>query len=176
SYLRRSLTTMLSLHGPGHFDVAYSRVSLGLLLHEKGERDAAESEFRQALAVYDKTLPRVHQWRASALMYYAQLVAEEGRTEEAQHLAKQAVDIWTATSPAGSIKTAQAHAIYGFTLLQAGQAAAALAEIEPTLPALEQGRGAQDAFVVAARGWRDTAQAQKNRRVARDRTVSATAD
>ena len=165
-YLRRSLTEMLSLHGPAHFDVAYSRVSLGLLLHAEGASEAAETEFRQALAIYDKTLPKVHQWRASALMYYAQLLAEQGRTEEALRLARQSVDIWTATSPAGSPKTAQAHAIHGFALLQSGQAVAALTELDLALPTLEQSRGEHDAFIAAARGWRERAKARAGKSVA----------
>jgi len=35
-------------------------VSLAMLLHDQGNLAAAESEFRQALAVYDKSLPADH--------------------------------------------------------------------------------------------------------------------
>jgi eukaryotic-like serine/threonine-protein kinase len=160
SYLRRALNVMLQLYGPEHFDVAYNRVSLGLLLHDKGDLAGAESEYRQALAVYDKTLPPQHQWRASALMYLARLLAERGRGPEALQLADKSIAIWTATSPAGSPKTAQAHAIHGYALLQLGQAQAAAAELDAALPTLLAARGANDVFARKAQKWRDTARSR----------------
>ncbi|MFO1464947.1 MAG: serine/threonine-protein kinase [Steroidobacteraceae bacterium] len=162
-YLRRALSVMLALYGPSHFDVAYDRVSLGIVLFEQGHIDAAESEFRQALTVYDRTLPPMHQWRASALMHLARLLADDARAEEARRLSEQSIAIWSATSPSGSAKTAQAHAIHGYALLKLGRAQLALGELEEALPTLAQARGENDRFVATARGWRDQARAQAPR-------------
>jgi tetratricopeptide (TPR) repeat protein len=71
--LRDVVATRLSLHGPDHYQVGYARVSLAMLLHDQGNLAAAESEFRQALAIYDKNLPANHQWRAALLMHFARL-------------------------------------------------------------------------------------------------------
>ena len=141
---------MLSLYGPNHFDVAYNRVSLAMLLHEKGDLSAAESEYRQALTVYDKTLPPEHQWRASALMHLARLLAERGKAAEAAELSAQSIRIWTDTSPLGSPKTAQAHAIHGYAQLLLGQAPAALSEIESAYAVIVKARGANDLFGIGS--------------------------
>ena len=158
-YLRRALAVMLSLYGPNHFDVAYNRVSLAMLLHEKGDLSAAESEYRQALTVYDKTLPPEHQWRASALMHLARLLAERGKAAEAAELSAQSIRIWTDTSPLGSPKTAQAHAIHGYAQLLLGQAPAALSEIESAYAVIVKARGANDLFAQRVFHWLNQARA-----------------
>ena len=58
-----------------------AHVSLAILLHDKGDLAGAESEFRQALAVYDKALPADHQYRASALMYFARVLVDRGKAD-----------------------------------------------------------------------------------------------
>ena len=151
--LRRALAVTLSLYGASHSLVAYNRVSLAMLLHEKGALSLAEGEFRQALAVYDKTLPADHQWRASALMHFARLQADRGKPAEALTLSAESIRIWTATSPAASPKTAQAHAIHGYAQLKLGNAAAAAAEIEAALAVLSHAPGANDAFVQRTSKW-----------------------
>ncbi len=81
--LRSVLDTRLSLLGPDHYMVGYARVSLAMLLHDKGDLPGAESEFRQALAIYDKSLPDNHQYRASLLMHFARLLVDRGKIDEA---------------------------------------------------------------------------------------------
>ena len=71
-----------------------------MLLHDQGKLAAAESEFRQALAIYDKSLPANHQYRASALMHFARLLVDRGKPDEALAMSGQSIEIWTATSPA----------------------------------------------------------------------------
>ena len=82
---------------------------------------AAESEFRQALAIYDKSLPANHQYRASALMHFARLLVDRGKPDEALAMSDQSIKIWTATSPAASPSTAQAHAIHAYALAHLGK-------------------------------------------------------
>ncbi len=159
-YLRRALAVMLSLYGANHFDVAYSRVSLAMLLHEQGDLAEAEGQYRQALAVYDQTLPPEHQWRASALMHLARLLAQRGKAQEAAGLSAQSIQIWSATSPPGSSKTAQAHAIHGYTQLMLGQAPAALIEIEAAYPVIVQARGVNDLFTQRVLKWLNQARLQ----------------
>ena len=158
-FQRRALAATLALYGGDHPDVAYNRVSLAMLLHEKGDLNAAESEYRQALTVYDKTLPPEHQWRASALMHLARLLAERGKAAEAAELSAQSIRIWTDTSPRGSPKTAQAHAIHGYAQLLLGQAPAASREIESAYAVIVQARGANDLFAQRVLHWLNQARA-----------------
>ena len=90
------------VYGPDNYNVGYARVSLAMLLHDQGNLAAAESEFRQALAIYDKSLPANHQYRASALMHFARLLVDSGKSDEALALSEQSLKIWTAILPASS--------------------------------------------------------------------------
>ena len=92
----------LSLNGPDHFMVGYYRVSLAILLHDKGDFARAENEFRQALAIYDKSLPANHQYRASLLMHFARLLVDRNKSGEALAKSEESFKIWTATSPASN--------------------------------------------------------------------------
>ena len=49
--LRDALEIKLSLYGAHSYKVGYTRVSLAMLLHDKGDLSGAETEFRQALAI-----------------------------------------------------------------------------------------------------------------------------
>ena len=54
---RRALAIRLRLLGPDHREVAISRTNLATALLKHGDRDAAESEFRASIAVWDHTVP-----------------------------------------------------------------------------------------------------------------------
>jgi len=100
--LRDALDAKLTVYGPDNYRVAYTRVSLALLLQDQGNLAAAESEFRQALVIYDKSLPANHLYRASALMYLARLLVDSGKPDEALALSEQSLKILTATLPAAA--------------------------------------------------------------------------
>ena len=104
----------------------------------------AEDQFRQALAVYDKSLPANHQYRASALMYLARLLVDRGKPEDALPLSEQALSIWTATAPKSSSATAQAHAIHAYVLAHLGRAREAADELSAAVPMLLSARGPDD--------------------------------
>jgi tetratricopeptide (TPR) repeat protein len=95
-----------------------------MLLHDQGKLAAAESEFRQALAIYDQITAANHQYRASALMHFGRLLVDRGKPDEALAMSDQSIKIWTATSPSASPSTAQAHAIHAYALayISAGRA------------------------------------------------------
>jgi hypothetical protein len=92
---------------------------------------AAESEFRTALAVYDKSLPAT----------------------EALAMSEQSVNIWNATSPALSPYTAQAHAIHANALAHVGKPRESAEELDAALPVLLKARGADDPVVRRAQNW-----------------------
>ncbi len=120
--LRSVLDMRLSLYGTGQLQwLATARVSLAMLLHDKGDFPGAESEFRQALAIYDKSLPANHQYRASALMHFARLLVDRGKIDEALAKSDESIKIWTATLPASSPPLAQAHAIHAYALEHSGK-------------------------------------------------------
>jgi tetratricopeptide (TPR) repeat protein len=124
-----------------------------MLLHDEGVFEEAESEFRQALAVYDKSLPADHQYRASALMRLAHLLVDRGKPLEALSLSDQSLKIWNATTAPTNPYTAQAHAIHAYALSHLGKAREAAAELDAALPVLLQARGADDSFVRRAQAW-----------------------
>jgi serine/threonine-protein kinase len=151
--LRDALAVTLSLYGPDHYKVGYSRVSLAILLHEKGDLPGAEREFRQALAIYDKSLPANHQWRAAALMHFARLLVDRGKPDEALVLSDQSLKIWTATSPASTPSTAQAHAIHAYALAHLGRSRESADELTAAVPVLLQARGPDDPVLLRAQNW-----------------------
>ena len=124
-----------------------------MLLHDQGKLAAAESEFRQALAIYDKSLPANHQYRASALMHFARLLVDRGKPDEALAMSDQSIEIWTATSPPASPSTAQAHAIHAYALAHLGKPHEAADELDGALPVLLKARGADDPVVRRAQNW-----------------------
>jgi tetratricopeptide (TPR) repeat protein len=133
--------------------VGYSRVSLAILLHDKGDLAASESEFRQALAIYDKSLPENHQYRAALLMHFARLLVDRNKFAEALAKSDESIKIWTATSPASNPQTALAHAIHAYALEHLGKSKAAADELNSAVPVLVKARGPDDAVVRRAQSW-----------------------
>jgi ATP/maltotriose-dependent transcriptional regulator MalT len=126
---------------------------LAMLLHDQGNLAAAETEFRQALAIYDKSLPANHQYRASALMHFARLLVDRGKPEEALAMSDASLTIWNATSTPTSQYTAQAHAIHAYALEHLGKPREAAEELESALPVLLKTRGVDDPVVRRAQNW-----------------------
>ncbi|HWW30095.1 MAG TPA: tetratricopeptide repeat protein, partial [Steroidobacteraceae bacterium] len=131
--------------------------SLAMLLHDKGDLPGAESQFRQALAVYDKSLPDNHQYRASLLMHFARLLVDRGKIDEALAKSAQSIKIWAATLPATSPPLAQAHAIHAYALQHSGKSQEAAEELEAAVPILVKARGVDDPVVRRAQTWLKTA-------------------
>jgi serine/threonine-protein kinase len=152
--LRGALTLALSQYGQEHYKVGYARVSLAILLHDQGELAEAESQFRQALAIYDKSLPANHQYRASALMHFARLLVDRGEPEEALAMSEESLKIWSATSPGSSPRTAEAHTIHAYALAHLGKPREAAEELDAALPVLLKARGVDDPVVRRAQDWR----------------------
>jgi tetratricopeptide (TPR) repeat protein len=126
---------------------------LAILLHDKGELAEAETQFRQALGIYDKSLPANHQNRAAALMQFARLLVDRGKSGEALALSEQSLRIWTATSPASSPSTAQAHAIHAYALAHLSRSTEAADELAGAVPVLLNARGPDDLTVRRAQNW-----------------------
>jgi tetratricopeptide (TPR) repeat protein len=143
---------VLKLYGPDNYNVGYARVSLAMLLHDEGNLPESETEFRQALAVYDKSLPTNHQYRAAALMHFACLLVDRGKSAEALDMSDQSLKIWTATSPASSPRIAQAHAIHAYALAH-GKPREAAQELDAALPVLVKAWGVDDPVVRRAQNW-----------------------
>jgi len=86
------LDTNIRIHSPDNYNVGNARANLGLLLHDEGESlREAEAEFRQALAIYDKTLPAKHPWRATLLMHVRAPAGGPRRTDEARRPQRDAI-------------------------------------------------------------------------------------
>jgi ATP/maltotriose-dependent transcriptional regulator MalT len=124
-----------------------------MLLHDQGNLAGAEAEFRQALAVYDISLPANHQYRASALMHFARLMVDRGKPAEALAMSDESLNIWNATSAPSSPYTALAHAIHAYALTHLGKPREAAEELETALPVLLKARGADDPVVRRAQNW-----------------------
>ncbi|HEY2464620.1 MAG TPA: tetratricopeptide repeat protein, partial [Steroidobacteraceae bacterium] len=125
--------------------------------HDKGDLAAAENEFRQALAIYDKSLPPNHQYRASLLMHFARLLVDRNKSAEALAKSEESIKIWTATSPASNPQTALAHAIHAYALEHLGKLPQAAAELDAAVPVLAKARGPDDVVVRRAQGWQKIA-------------------
>ena len=149
--LRSAVDSRLSKWGPEHYLVGYSRVSLAMLLHEKGDLAGAESEYRQALAIYDKALPANHQYRAALLTQYARLLVDLGKPVEALAISEQSLKIYG--DSASSITLAQAHAFHAYALEHTGKSQDAARELEAALPVLIKARGIDDPLVRRVQLW-----------------------
>jgi serine/threonine-protein kinase len=151
--LRSALDVQLKLYGPDNYNVGYARVSLAMLLHDEGKLPESETEFREALALYDKSLPANHQYRAAALMHFARLLVDRGKPDEALSLSSQSLNIWTSISSASGPRTAQAHAIHAYALEHLHKPHEAAEELEAALPILLKTRGEDDPVVRRAQTW-----------------------
>ena len=155
--LRDAVAIRLALYGQDHYKVGYARVSLAMLLHDKGDLAGSEDEFRQALAIYDKSLPTNHQYRASLLMHFARLLVDRNKSAEALAKSEESIKIWTATSPATNPQTALAHAIHAYALEHLGKLPQAAEELDAAVPVLVKARGTDDAVVRRAQAWQKVA-------------------
>ena len=155
--LRDAVAIRVSLDGPDNYNVGYARVSLAMLLHDKGDLANSENEFRQALAIYDKSLPADHQYRAALLMHFARLLVDRNKSAEALAKSEESIKIWTATSPATSPQTALAHAIHAYALEHLGKLPQAAEELDAAVPVLVKARGPDDAAVRRAQSWQKIA-------------------
>ncbi len=124
-----------------------------MVLHDEGQWDEAESQFRQALAIYDKSLPASHPYRAAALMHLARLLVDLGRAQEALPLSEQSVAIWSADFPASHPPAAQARAIHAYALSRLGRRREAADELATAVPILLAARGPDDPSVRRAEDW-----------------------
>jgi tetratricopeptide (TPR) repeat protein len=124
-----------------------------MLLHDQGNLPAAETEFRQALATYDKSLPANHQYRAAALMHFSRLLVDLGKPDEALAMSAESLTIWGATTTASSQYTAQAHAIHAYALAHLGKPREAVDELDAAIPVLLKTRGMDDPVVRRAQNW-----------------------
>jgi tetratricopeptide (TPR) repeat protein len=155
--LRDAVAIPLSLYGAEHYKVGYARVSLAILLQDKGDLAGSENEFRQALAIYDSSLPANHQYRAALLMHFARLLVDRNKASEALAKSDESIKIWTATSPASNPQTALAHAMHAYALEHLGKSKAAAEELDVAVPVLVKARGPDDAVVRRAQNWLRTA-------------------
>jgi serine/threonine-protein kinase len=80
-----------ALYGEQHEEVAASLVSVGVLLQNSGEAVAAESSFRQALAIRQRRAPADDAGLAPVESRLAFLVEGAGRYEEAERLYRNAL-------------------------------------------------------------------------------------
>lgn len=151
--VRSALTVTLALYGADNYNVAHARVNLGRLLQDEGDLAGAESEFRQALAIYDKSPPPDLRYRAAALMHLARLLVDRGNAGEALDLSDRSIKIWTATSSASDPGAAQAHTIHAYALSRLGRSHEAADELTAALPVLAGAAGPDDPAVRRARNW-----------------------
>jgi tetratricopeptide (TPR) repeat protein len=124
-----------------------------MLFHDKGNLAESETEFRQALAVYDKSLATNHQYRASLLMHFARLLVDRGKVEEALAKSDESIRIWASTSSISSPPLALAHAIHAYALERAGKMHEAFDELQSAVPVLVKARGNDDPVVRRAQTW-----------------------
>jgi len=128
-----------------------------MLLHDKGDLAASENEFRQALAIYDKSLPANHQNRASLLMHFGACWWIAINPPKPLAKSEESIKIWTATSPATNPQTALAHAIHAYALEHQGKFPQAAEELDTAVPVLVKARGTDDAVVRRAQAWQKVA-------------------
>jgi tetratricopeptide (TPR) repeat protein len=124
-----------------------------MVLHDEGRLREAESQFRQALAIYDKSLPPNHPYRAAASMHLARLLVDSDRPQEALRLSEQSAAIWSANFPASHPPAAQAHAIHAYALSRLSRRREAADELATAVPILLAARGPDDPAVRRAQAW-----------------------
>jgi eukaryotic-like serine/threonine-protein kinase len=149
--LRSAVDSTLAKWGPDNYLVGLQRVSLGMLLHEKGDLAGADSEYRQALAIYDKSLPATHQYRAALLAQYARLLVDLGKPADGLAMSEQSLRI--AGESASSTFKAQAQAIHAYALEHVGKSQDAARELDAALPVLIKARGIDDPWVRRVQLW-----------------------
>jgi len=139
--------------GDHHPRVAARLQKLALVAQNMGDLSQAENEYRQALAIYDKSPPPDHQDRAAAMMHLARLLVDRGKAEEALELSDRSLKIWAATSAASGPASAQAHAIHGYALSRLGRSIEAADELASAVPVLSNARASDEPAARRAQDW-----------------------
>jgi tetratricopeptide (TPR) repeat protein len=126
--LRNVLELNLRVNRPDYDAVGTSQVNLAIALHDMGRLDEAETQFRAALATYDKSLPVTHPFRAAALSGTGRVLIDENRISDALPLLRKAVALVDTTDLADSPMRAIARSSLASALVKRGdyQEAAAL--------------------------------------------------
>ena len=139
--------------GERHAFVGYDKSSLADVLYERGQIAAAESLYREALAIFDATLPPNHQYVAAALTGLARIFAERGDQFRVGAFVDRAVSIWRKELPADHWRVANAQAAMGLCLLDQKKYTESERILLASHATLEKQRGLKDPDTRRVRGW-----------------------
>jgi len=140
-YLQAGLETSKKVYGSEHSFVAYDMIAVANLGYRLRGMTFAEPLFRDALAIYDRTLPEDHPYKATALVSFAHRLINEGRVAEARPMLLRGKQICEATLPPEHWLTAQFDILTGMAQRRDGNEAAATVLLRDGFERLRTGRG-----------------------------------
>jgi len=123
------------------------------VLYERGRLEEAEKFYREALEIFDATLPPTHQYVASALTGLARIFADRGDEFRVAAFVDRAVSILRKELPADHWRLANAQAAMGLCLLTQKKYADAERILLSSYGTLEKQRGVIDPDTRRVRGW-----------------------
>jgi tetratricopeptide (TPR) repeat protein len=97
NYERRSLSTYRRSIGEEHFQTAFARASLAMILIRRDKLTEAEFLLRGALKNYERVLPPDHQYVASAEYFLGEILLRRGRLSDAEVTLRASMDRWKRT-------------------------------------------------------------------------------
>lgn len=120
AYGTRAVAAQNAALGADHYMTAYYRTGLAAVLIQLREYSGAERELRQALDIYERTLPPDHQYIASSEHLLGELLLATNRISDAEPVLRAAMNRWT-RSDAPPWRSARSASALGQALYQAGR-------------------------------------------------------
>ena len=138
---REALLIQRALVGDEHPNVGYHRMNLARTLHAQGRYEAAEREYREASALWARTLPEGHTLRGNVAIWLGGLLVETARSAEGLEQISVGLSVRERDRGDDDWQTAEARSWYGASLAATGDRARAEALLTEAYEVVSDQRG-----------------------------------
>jgi tetratricopeptide (TPR) repeat protein len=135
--------------GVSHYTTGYYHTSLAVLFVKMGRYADAEKHLNTALEIFADTLPKDHQYVASAKHWLGEALLRSGNPDRAATELDEAFDIWI-SSKAPAWLAARTESALGAALVQSGHPKEGKARLAHSYETLRRDRGSDDEETVNA--------------------------
>jgi tetratricopeptide (TPR) repeat protein/predicted Ser/Thr protein kinase len=140
--IREALDLAQRSLGHGHYQTGFYHTSLATVLVRERKYEEAQSHLHIAIDIYGSTLPKDHQYVASARHWLGEALLANGRAKEALAELESAMEIWKKSNgPEWMI--ARTQSALGQALMDTGQLAQGRRELRTAYEYLRANRGAE---------------------------------
>ncbi|MFK8030035.1 MAG: tetratricopeptide repeat protein [Gammaproteobacteria bacterium] len=139
-WIRRAVDHSTRTRGRKTFDTGYDLQELGMIMERKGDVDAADSAYQEALDIYTEVLDQNNSYISPLAAAYAVFLTRNDQPERALPLAERALRVANAALPEGHWLQANALAAVGLAQQALGNNEAAAVTLAEAFKELSESR------------------------------------